>query len=196
MSKYQTNSIGFELSFEGPSTVEEYDKAAGKVGLCLEDAVENTIYRGTLPKWHKAFAVKVEELTGVKREVNTKATDEAKARSKTPDKVADIMETVPRYVKRAIASMSDEDKKALAVIAQEVADGISVDPAPSERQRGIPKDLLAKADSVLTGTEDEIEAKVTRWSEMVPNFELERDEANKPTRESLAMLAGEVLKAM
>ena len=57
--QYETNSLGFtKLKFNGPGTVEDYDRAAGKVGACLEDAVDNTIYRSTLPEWQAAFAKK------------------------------------------------------------------------------------------------------------------------------------------
>lgn len=188
MAKYQTNSIGFPLTFNGPDSVEDYDRAAGKVGVCLEDAVENTIYRSTLPEWQDAFAPKVEALTGIKREVNAVATAAAKARSDKPDSVKDIMETIPRYVKRAMAGLSDEDKKALATTAQEVADGITVDPSPSKRAAGIPKEYRAKADSLLTLPTDQLEAKITTMLNAVEGYDLERGEDNKPTTESLALL--------
>ncbi len=90
MAKYETNSIGFPLTFEGPGSVEDYDRAFGKVGGCLEDACDNTIYRSTLPEWQEAFEPKVEALTGVKREINTKATEAAKARAKTPEAAAKL----------------------------------------------------------------------------------------------------------
>lgn len=188
MAKYETNSIGFPLTFNGPDTVEDYDRAAGKVGTCLEDAVENTIYRSTLPEWQTAFAPEVESLTGVKREVNAAATAAAKARSEKPDSVKDIMETIPRYVKRATAGRSDEDKTALAATAQRIADGITIDPSPSKRAAGIGKEYRAKADSLLTLPTDQLEEKITKMLNAVEGFDLERGEDNKPTTESLALL--------
>lgn len=194
MAKYETNSLGFPLTFNGPDSVEDYDRAAGKVGSCLEDAVENTIYRSTLPEFQDAFAKKVEALTGQSRQVNTEATAAAKARSKNPEKVKDIYETVRVFVNRATAGMSDEDKKALGQTAQEVADGISVDPSPSKRQGGLRKDLKSKAESLLTLPPDQLESKVTTYLDYIEGYDLDRDDQNKPTVESLGRLIGMVLE--
>lgn len=193
---YETSTMGFDVKFNGPDTVEDYDRAAGKVGSCLADACENTIYRSTLPELQSKLVDKIEALTGAKREVNQTATDAAKGRAKDPSKVKDILETVPKFVKRAIAGMSDADKAALQQEIQTIADGITVDPSPSKRQRGPAKDLLAKADQTLTLPEDEREAKITKWLGLVEGFELEREEDNTPNRESLALLVGEVVKGM
>lgn len=193
---YETNSLGFPLKFKGPATVEEYDRIAGKVGACLEDAVDNTIYRSTLPEFQDEFAKKVAALTGQARKVNTDATAAAKARSKNPDKVKDIQETVKSFVQRTTASMSETDKKALAAMAQEVADTIVVDPSPSKRAAGLSKDLRSKAESLLTLPTDQLEAKVTKYLDKVSGFELERDEQNKPTVESLGRLIGQYLDVL
>jgi hypothetical protein len=195
MATYETNSIGFPLKFSGPDSVEAYDQKGGKQGLCLEDAIDNTIYRSTLPEWQDKFAPIVEQLTGVKRSVNEEATAAARARSKTPDKVKDVLETVPRYVKRAMANLSDEDKAALATEAQKVADGIEVDPSPSKRQGGLRKDLREKAESLLTLPVDQLESKITGYLEEIPGYDLERDSdnENKPQVESLARLVGEIM---
>lgn len=193
---YDTNSLGYPLKFKGPATVEDYDRVAGKVGACLEDASENTMYRSTLPEWQDEFSKVLEERTGQKRTVNEKATADARGRSKNPDKVKDILETVRVYHNRVTAGMSDEDKKALAAEAQRIADGIVVDPSPSKRAAGLSKDLRNKADSLLTLPTDQLEAKVTKFMDKVPGFEVERDEANKPTPESLGRLIGQYLDAL
>src|ERR1043165_3012948 len=133
---YEVSTMGFDVKFNGPDTVEDYDRAAGKVGSCLADSCENTIYRSTLPELHGKLVETIEKLTGIKREVNQAATDAAKARAKDPSKVKDIMETVPKFVKRATAGMSKEDLASLGQEIQTIADGITVDPSPSKRQRG------------------------------------------------------------
>jgi uncharacterized protein YjbJ (UPF0337 family) len=193
---YEVSTMGFDVKFNGPDTVEDYDRAAGKVGSCLADACENTIYRSTLPELHGKLVEKIEALTGTKREVNQGATDAAKGRAKDPSKVKNIMETVPKFVKRATAGMSKEDLAALQTEIQSIADGITVDPSPSKRQRGPAKDLLAKADQILTLPEDQREAKITGWLGQVEGFDLERDDENVPTRESLALLIGELVKQL
>lgn len=191
--------MGFKVNFKGPGTVEEYDTAAGKLGVCLEDAIDNTIYRSTLPELHEAIVPIVEEFTGTKRGVNTVQTEKNKSRAKDDAaraKVKDVMETVPTFVKRAVAGLDEVKVNELGVKIQVAADLIGIDPSPSKRKSGIPKEFLAKADSVLTLGPDAVEAKVTDWLTRVPGFEVERDENNTPTRESLAMLAGEVIKTL
>lgn len=193
---YDVNSIGFKLKFVGPATVEDYDRVAGVVGTCLEDAISNVIYRGTLPEWHAAFAEKVEAITGSKREVNAEQTAKNQARAKEGVTVPNVLETVPKYVKRALASADDSQRAQIQAAAQAVADTIKVDPSPSKRQSGPGKDLLAKADSWLTLDETAREEKVTKMLNGVPGFDLERDEENVPERASLARLIGEYLSAM
>ena len=190
---YDTNSLGYKLSFEGPKTVEEYDQKAGRVGACLEDACDNTIYRSTLPEWQDEFAKKVEELTGQTRGTDAAATERAKSRAKDPSKINDVPEKVKAFVQRVTAGMSETDKNALTKLAQDVANTITVDPSPSKRARGPGKDLLAKADSLLTLPEDQLQTKIDKYLERVEGFELETDENDKPERNSLARLIGRYL---
>jgi hypothetical protein len=194
--QYDTNSLGYKLRFNGPATVEEYDQAAGRVGACLEDACDNTIYRGTLPEWMRAFAVRLEEMTGTKRGTDAEATARAKARSKKPDDVKDVPEKVKAFHARVTASMSDADKNALNAVAQEVADTIAIDPSPAKRVSGPDKQLLGKADSLLTLPDDQLDEKVEKMIGRVEGFELQRDENDRPDRSSLARLVGRYLEAL
>jgi len=190
---YETNSLGYKLKFNGPATVEEYDQAAGRVGACLEDACDNTIYRGTLPEWQAAWAKRLEEMTGVKRGIDQAATDRARARSKKPDEVADVPEKVKAFDARVKSSMSDTDKAALNSVAQEVADTVGIDPSPAKRIAGPDKSLLVKADSWLTLPDDQLEVKINKAREAVGAYDLELDENDKPDRISLARLIGKYL---
>lgn len=195
---YETNSLGFKLKFDGPQTVEDYDRIGGKVGVCLEDAAYSTLFHHTLDEWRDAFAKKVEEMTGVKRLVNDEATANAKKKSKTPDKVKDVLETEKVYLNRVTANMSDEDKAALATLAQEVADTTPIDPSPSKRQGGIPKDCRVKAESLLTLPPDALEAKITQWGEAYATVDvtsIERGEDGRPTVDGLARMVKEILDA-
>jgi hypothetical protein len=190
---YETNSLGYKLSFEGPNTVEEYDQKAGRVGACLEDAIDNTIYRSTLPEWQDAWATKLAEVTGQPRTVDKEATDKAKARAKDPSKIQDIMEKVKTYDKRVTVGMNEQQKADLARMAQEVANTIMVDPSPSKRAKGPDKALLAKADSLLTLPEDQLQQKIEKYLGKVEGFQLETDDNDKPERASLARLIGRYL---
>jgi hypothetical protein len=194
MATYETNTLGYKIKLNGPGTVEEYDQKGGKAGLCLEDAVDNTIYRSTLPDVQDKFGEYLEGVFG-KRQVNVEATEAAKKRSKTPDKVKDTMETWTRYHNRVTAGLSDEDKAELSRKIQEIADGIEVDPSPSKRRGGLRKDLREKAESLLTLPVDQLETKITGYLEEIPNYDLERDSdnENKPQVESLARLVGEIM---
>jgi hypothetical protein len=208
MSVFTASSLGFELKFNGPSSSEEYNQKAGVrpsgVEAVLEDAVYNEIYRGTLPDWQDAFAVKVKELTGEDRQVNAEQTSAAQKRAdaaaakagKASSPVKPILETVKSYVDRVRASLTDEEKKTLAKVAQDVADTITIDPSPSQRSGGsIKKDLIEKANSILGLDVDAIEAKVSKYLEKV-SFDLLRDADGKPDRDSLARLVGRYVDAI
>ncbi|HEU0049869.1 MAG TPA: hypothetical protein VFQ43_19935 [Nitrososphaera sp.] len=189
MKEYPTNSLGFKLRFKGPSTADEYNQAAGRTDAIVEDAIDNTLYRGTLPQWQSEFQQRLEQMTGIKRGVDQEATQRAKSRSKKPDEVKDVPEKVKAYVARVTSQMSDADKAALNGVAQEVADGITIDPSPAKRQAGPDKTVLSRADSWLTLPDDQLQAKIDKALAAVDGFELETDEeTGKPDRRSLAFL--------
>ena len=195
---YDTSSVGYDLVFNGPATAEEYDKAAGRVNASVEDAVSNTIYRATLPKWQKAFVEVLTALTGVKREVDAIATAKAVARAKDGAKTEDVLEKATKYIERAssIYAGDDKDKLAeLATAAQSCADSIPVDPSASVRQGGINKGWLAKAEDILGRDEDAQEATIAKLLSVVPDYVLDRDEDGKAEKTSLARLVGKFVAA-
>lgn len=205
---YEATSLGYELKFAGPTSVEDYDAKAGKVGSCLEDAVMNTIYRSTLPDWQEKFAKKVEELTGEKRAENADATAKSQARAdkaasakgKTADKVKAVLETVKVYVGRVTAPFVDDAEMTakLASLAEEAANEVSVDPSPSARAAAINKGDLAKADELLTLDDEAFATKLAKIETVdAASALLEVDpETSRPSRESLAKAIGVWLKAM
>jgi hypothetical protein len=193
---YETNSLGYKLKFRGPKTVEEYDQKAGRVGACLEDACDNTIYRGTLPEWQDEFSKAVETRLGQTRGIDQAATERARSRAKDPSKIKDVSEKVKAFVQRVTAGMSEVQKGELVGLSQQVADGIEVDPSPSKRARGPDKTLLAKADSILTLPADQLQAKIDKYLEKVEGYELETDDTDKPERTSLARLIGQYVDIM
>jgi|SRR5580765_8733823 len=197
MKPYSTNSCGYKLTFPGPDTVEEYDKRAG-IGQCLEDAVSNTIYRGTLPEWQEEFAAFLEKETGVKRGVDEDATAKLKGRAKNPDNVNPQPEKFRVYNARVKGTWGNGDSNKEAQLqgwAQQVADRITVDPAPSIRQTAATKGDLAKVDDILSKDQDYVEAKVAKLLAAVPDFDLQRDEDGRPERLSLARLLGKWIEA-
>lgn len=196
IATYKTNSLGYPLVFKGPNSNEVFDRRAGKVGATLEGAVNDEVYRGTLPAWQDDFAEYLKTTFGDSRKVNEKATADAKARSKNPEKVKDVVETVRVFHNRIKATLSDEDKKALAVKAQEIADKHFIDPSPSTRAAGLEKGYREKAEGFLTLPDDQLEAKITKFLGVVEGFDLQRDEEGKPTVESLGQLIKQYVEAM
>lgn len=206
--QYEATSLGYDLKFNGPASVEEYDQKAGKPGSALEDAITNTIYRSTAPKWQDGFAKRVEEITGEKRAINEETTAKAQARA---DKAAakkgvesspvkPVLESVRVYVNRATGPFVDDKDvtAALEAAAAEVASTLEVDPSPSARAASINKGDLAKANEILTLDDEEIEAKVAKIESVVTaQGIIERDDTTgKPTAESLAKAIGVYLKSL
>lgn len=194
MKQYNTSSNGYPLVFNGPSTVDEYDKKAGKEGQVVEDAVRGIIAWDTLPAWQDAFQKKLSEVTGITIGTDAAATEKAKQRAKNPENVKPVPEKFKAYNARVLAAAeagnaNGQTAASLAALAQEVASGMEIDPSPSVRSAQPKKDLLDKADALLAGDNEVLETKVTKFLEAVA-YDLERDEAGKPVRESLARLIG------
>jgi hypothetical protein len=198
MKQYSTNSCGYKLTFNGPDTVEEYDKRAGTIGQCLDDAVSNTIYRGTLPEWQEEFAAVLEKETGIKRGTDDDATAKLKGRAKNPDNVSAVPEKFRVFNTRVKATYGNGDKakeEQLQAWAQATADKILVDPAPSVRQTAATKGDLAKVDDILSKDNEYVEGKVSKMLAKVPDFDLQRDDDGKPERLSLARLLAKWVEA-
>ena len=77
--------------------------------------------------------------------------------------------------------------------ARELASKTAIDASPSKRMAGPGKDLLSKADSLLTLPADQLQGKVDKYLGAVGDFQLETDENDKQNRASLARLVGRYL---
>jgi hypothetical protein len=198
MPKNVTVSTGpfRDLAFPGHESAEEFDREAGEVGACVEEADASVAYRSTLPEFHKTFTPIVEQLTSIKRGVNEEQTAKVKARAKDPAKVDPVPESFIIYANRVKAQVSAEDWNALDAEARKLASTVPIDASPSKRVAGPGKDLLAKADSLLTLPADQLTAKIDKYKASV-EYEVEVDEeTGKPDRNSLARLIGRYLEFM
>lgn len=151
--------IGFNISKEVPSTPEEYNALAPKrVNACVEDAVSNTIYRGTSPVIRDKFCDYLEAERKIVRK-NFGTEDEPQ-----PEK-----EGV--YIKRAIAELvaangkTEEGIRAdLLPFIQKFADEAPFDPSLREgsgQGPAIAKRDLALAEQVTKdGKENDVAAKL------------------------------------
>lgn len=194
-NKYQTSTLGIDITVPCSASVEAYDQRAGKSGACLEDAIAGLVAWSTLPDIQDKFAEALEKASNIARLVDADATEKARAKAKDPAKVKDVLEKPRAYKNRVWAQASDDDKKEYTNLLREIASQTPADPAPSARAKGVPKDLLAKADSLLTLSDDELEAKVGKYLAAV-EFDLARDNDGRPDRESLAVLVGKFLDTM
>lgn len=196
---YETETSRFKVKFNGPDTVEEADQQAGKKGAALEEGVYSIIYRATLPEFWRKFVPEITKLTGIAREVDVAATEKARARAvkagKDPKDVKDVPEKWSAYDRRVWAQVDEATRGQLMSLAQTVADGISITFAPTKRGAGIDKKFLVKADSLLTLSDDELDAKINKYLGIIPGYELDRDEDGRPERESLARLVEQVFEA-
>lgn len=180
------------LAFPGHASADDYDKEAGKAGTCVEDADTNVLYRSTLPEFHEKFTPTLETLSGQKRGVNADATEKAKAKSKTPDKVKDVPESFVDFANKVKASVSEDIWKEIETQAKAVALTVPIDASPSSRGGGIAKAYREKAAEVLARAQDAYDASVAKLQAAVSDFVLDTDpETGRATEDSLARLVAE-----
>jgi hypothetical protein len=158
MNRITVNTLGFDLTREVPSTIEEYKALAPKrTNPVLEDAVNNILYRDTFADFRDRFVTKLEESTGVKR-INHGTEEEPQ------------MESEAKYLKRLIAekvaagAKETELRASWLPIAQAEMDASSFDVAERESKGGsnlVGKRDIALAKQVITdGKADAIAAKL------------------------------------
>jgi hypothetical protein len=146
--------MGFDLSVNVPSSIDEYDTLAKKVGAALESANLNVLYRSVFAKFRSAFAEAVENNSGIARETEAvlKADGTPKVDDETKEPVLKFTETEDKYFKRACAQLAKQGAFASAEaaaasflpLAQETIATIAFDPSESERAPSGPK-TVAKA---------------------------------------------------
>jgi len=179
------------LKFIGHSSAEEYDTEAGEVGACVTAADLSDIYRSLFRKFHAAFTPTLEKLSGQTRLVNADATAKAKARSKSPDTVANVLESFITFANRCEAVCDKDVWTQICSEATALASSMKCDSSPTERAAGVAsgpgKAYLDKADTILARDEDALNNTVTKLLSAV-DFDLAYDEDGKPERVSLARL--------
>jgi len=177
------------VTFYGYSSVEDFDRDAGRVGACLEEANYQLLYRGGFGEIHDKFIDQLESMSGMKRNVNEKATAALQARAKEGVTVTPVLENFVPFANRVRASLSDEQWAPINEAFLAVVKDTPLSSAPSTRSGGggsVSKANQAKADAVLLLSPDEIESKVEKILAAVPSFNLVRDDSGLPDRVSLA----------
>ena len=190
----KVNSLGFDLNYQVPASVEEYNGLApDRVNPCLEDAILSTWYRNGANKFRDKLCDAIEKSSGVKR-INAGTDDEPK------------WENESKFIKRAVAEVAtsrglDPAGKGVAEsiraewqdAAQKILDGIPFDPKEATREGGSNlatklAGLLSKAlnsDVALTG-DTEADTK-TLAKAIAANEKRKRDEQNAQSKAEYAI---------
>lgn len=154
MKTQQFKTLGPNVNLAVPATVEEFDQNAKRAGACLEEGINNVIYRGSLAELrdliiHGREEVKVdgkvtqtafkglEEVTGISRKVK-------KVKSGKEQKEVEVYdETEGEYIDRVIA----EKKVELSTFQSHfdaAAALVAFDASARERKPAGPKKLADK----------------------------------------------------
>lgn len=146
-------SLGCDLNVQVPSTVEAFDTSARKVGACLEEAINNVVYRGVLAEFRDSFCEKVAEKTGIARRVK-------KTIKNTKGEDVEVLENEGDFIAYVRVQKGwTEDNKELQSIADDVASSLLFDASATERKaptpKKLPKDYVEAATRFFTnGTQE------------------------------------------
>jgi len=147
MKQAKYKSLGLEVRFNVPETVDEFDSNAKRVGACLDEATNNVIYRGSLAEFRDALCDKVGEAYGIDRQTKDSG---RKNTDGTPIMVYD--ETEADYIDRVVSTKGIK-REELQPLADAVASGIEFDASARERKAPksptIPKWALEQAKGII-----------------------------------------------
>jgi len=115
MKKQTFSSLGIDIQFPVPESVEEFNlnaKAKQGENPCLNEAILNVIYRGSLADYRRAMLDVVEKITGFKRETEPVLDSEGKPKT-TTEKVTEIVDGVKteREVQEPVLKYKDTENK-------------------------------------------------------------------------------------
>jgi len=147
---------GLKFQFNVPETVEEFNKVSGRGDqACLEDAIDNNIYRTGLPDAWDKLAKAVAKKYDVKKNQKPHPNEERAKKGETVDNESD-----PAFVARIAAERGLDPSDLGATELQQLADssvGILDLDLTSRRGKGeglIPKQDLATAQEFLNADEN------------------------------------------
>ena len=201
MRSIQQATLGLIVIVAGvPSNAAEYDEMAKETGACVDDAVNNVVYRSWLAQFRGKFAEKLN--TGVGEELNAETSGQSKwailssTTNEKTGKTTDKYETEAKYVDRLRTLLttklgSEEAANAkLQEVANEIAATMPFSLDKAVRQGKIAQELLDAADGLLekfaSGTADPA-AFVKKVTDLNPTYTFVLDDNGVPTRDSIAL---------
>lgn len=191
---WETESCGIPLKFPCPKDSLAFDRAAGYLGAAHHCAIQYIGLHDTLADWQEDFAKAVSVKFQIPRQINESATAKAKADAGPNAKVSPIYETVKKYIARVRVTLSPDQVKELTTLAQTVANDTPVDPSPAARRGAVAVENIRRAESLLSTDPDIYEAQISKYSEYIGGFVLDRNGQNIPTPESFGRLIQVYLK--
>jgi len=132
------DSLGVSIKLSVPETVEEFNKLdAARPNACLDEAINNVVYRGALAEFRSKFVEEVVKACGYTPELDE---DE-----NWKDSEGLVFKKALLHAKRTAESFQE--------LAQTIADGIVFDPTARARGAGSPKKIakvyLEAADAII-----------------------------------------------
>lgn len=151
MRKLEFESVSLKGYVQVPETAEEFDQLAKKAGACVDEAVNNVLYRGVLADFRSAVVAELERETGIQRKTkdhpegkkytNDQKDENGNIVAKKGDPIQVLDETESKYIQRVAAEQgkqpSDYQYIADRVLTQKDDAGnllISFDPSQTERK--------------------------------------------------------------
>lgn len=158
MNRISVSTLGFDLTREVPSTVDEYNALAPKrTNPVLEDAVDNILYRNTFADFRSKFLDALEKQTGIGR-INHGTEEEPQ------------WESDARFMKRIIAqqvmdgSTEAAFRASVLPLAQQCMDAAPFNPAERESTGTGPtigkRDLALAAQVIKDGKANVVASKL------------------------------------
>lgn len=187
----QYDVLGLKVNIKGiPTTAEEFDELAKRQNACLDEAVKNTLYRGTYSDIREELCEKIAEVHGIARKMKPgKVRTDGTPGAEVPD------ETEADYIARAAARLDEaeglnaDNGKGVARF-QPIADELDVtfDPSAKERKAGegrIAKVYLEAADTILAS--GKAQNAVDKLVSLNPGLVIDFDPDGVPVKTSLAL---------
>lgn len=187
MTGQEIKSLGFDLSFQVPANVSEFDALAKRDGSCLSEAISNVMYRSVLAEFRSTFCEKLEALTENPRKTRISG------KTKTGEDIEVYDETEADYLKR-VAAEKGVETISFSALALEVAASIVFDPSATERKASGPKKIAKSymeiVDSIVEQAGDEgivtVAAKLSTVLGRAVVVDISTPEATAKSKETLA----------
>lgn len=147
MKSKQYKSLGLAVNLSVPETVDEFDANAKSAGSCLNEAINNVVYRGSLAEFRDEFTSAVEDKYKIDRK--TKDTGKTKEVDGKQQAILAYDETEAEFIERVVATAGIKLED-LQPLADEVAAKIVFDASARERKAPAPKKLSQEYKTAAT----------------------------------------------